>query len=344
MPKVHIDQWPEPIEAGKKRILDAALDAGVPFPHGCNSGECGSCRCELIEGEIKSDSHSPEALSEADRERGLFLACRSRPVGDIKLRWLSKAVALPVVRLNVRVSRLERAADDVMLVHMALPAGKAFNFRPGQFAKLRFGQLPVRSYSMANQPGEAELVFHVRIVPNGAASGHVDKSLQVGDVVEVQGPFGDAYWDGRKEAPLLLLAGGTGLAPMLSVLDAAIKEGQAADQIHLYHGVRSERDLYASEYLQSWADQHGFRFVPVVVEGDGPRNGHLHDVVAQDFPDLSAAYIFTAGPPPMVDAVKALASSRGAASHQIRADAFFASEPENKSKGLWGRLSKVFGA
>jgi CDP-4-dehydro-6-deoxyglucose reductase/ferredoxin-NAD(P)+ reductase (naphthalene dioxygenase ferredoxin-specific) len=342
MPKIQIDQWPEPIEAGKKRVLEAALDAGVPFPHGCNSGECGSCRCELTSGEIRSDSYSPHALSEADRERGFFLACRARPVGDIKLRWLSQAVAMPVVKANARVTKIERASDDVIVVRMALPEGMSFNFHPGQFAKLRFGKSPVRSYSMASQPGAPELVFHIRVVPDGQASGHVDKALKVGDFVEVQGPFGDAYWDGRKDAPLLLLAGGTGLAPMMSVLDAAIRDGQAAEHIHLYHGVRSGRDLYALEHLQDWADEHGFRFVPVLLEGEGHRKGHLHEALAEDFPDLSSAHIYTAGPPPMVEAIQALAVARGASGDRVRADAFFASEPE--SKGLWGRLSKVFGS
>jgi naphthalene 1,2-dioxygenase ferredoxin reductase component len=342
MPKIHIVQWPEPVEAGKLRILEAALDAGVPFPHGCGTGECGTCKCELIDGDIRSDRYSPDALSLDEIDRGLILACRARALTDVKVRWLSQAAALPMIKLDAKVSAIDRVAHDVMVLRLSLPEGKTFMFRPGQFVKLGFGKLPARSYSMANQPAERELVFHIRIVPNGLVSGHVARELKVGDRVEVRGPFGDAYWDGKKDAPLLLLAGGTGLAPILSVLDAAIRDGQQAEQIHLYHGVRSERDLYAGDLLRHRAGQHRFRFVPVFANGDGLRSGHLHEAVASDFDDLRDAHIYTAGPPPMVDAVKEVAVQRGMPSHQIRADAFFASEPERKS--LWGRLTTAFGA
>jgi CDP-4-dehydro-6-deoxyglucose reductase/ferredoxin-NAD(P)+ reductase (naphthalene dioxygenase ferredoxin-specific) len=339
MAQIHIADWPKPVAAGRHSILEAALDAGVPFPHGCGSGECGSCKCRLIDGEVHSEAWSADALSDEEHADGLILACRSRPVGDVTVQWLSKAAVLPMVKLTANITSIDRVSRDVVVLTIGLRAGQHFNFRPGQFAKLRFNKLPARSYSIANQPGHGQLVFHIRIVPDGKVSGSVAASLRPGDPVEVRGPFGDAYWDGVVDTPLLLLAGGTGMAPILSVLDAALRDGQPAEHIHVYHGVRTEDDLYASDILEQRAREHGIRFVPVYAEGKraSARNGHLHEAVAGDFPDLASTFIHVAGPPPMVAAVTDLAVNRGARRERIRADAFHAAEPEKR--GLWERVT-----
>ena len=342
MALIRISQWPEPIEAGRMRILEAALDAGVPYPHGCGSGECGSCKSQLLSGEVTLDRYSPDALSDAERERGVILACRARVTSDVHVKWLSAATTLPMVKLSARVASVKRVAHDVIVLSLTLPLGASMAFRPGQFAKLRFGKLPTRSYSMANQPSQGRLEFHIRMVPNGLVSQYVATDLKTSDVVEVRGPFGEAYWDtidDVKQDPLLLLAGGTGLAPILSVLGAALREGQPAEQIHVYHGVRSERDLYAGTQLTEHAREKGFRFVPVYSSAAErmARTGLLHEAVAEDFSSLASTRIHVAGPPPMVDAVKDLALRRGATVARIRADAFYPAEPEKKS--LWERIT-----
>ena len=343
MAQIQITQWEAPIEAGRLRILEAALDAGVPFPHGCGTGECGSCKCKLLSGEVAMDRYSPGALTDEERDSGLILACRSRVVSDVTISWLSAAaLPKPMVKFDAKVFMVAPVAHDVFVVTLAAPPGLGFSFHPGQFAKLRFGKLPARKYSMASQPGQDLLEFHIRIVPDGVVSQYVATSLREGDTVEVRGPFGDAYWEGLEEAhsgPLLLLAGGTGLAPILSVLDAALKDGVPPAQVHLYHGVRAERDLYAESRLSARAKEHGFRFTPVFSERapGSARKGLVHEAMEQDFHNLSQARIYVAGPPPMVDAVKASATGRGAAPARIRADAFYASEPEKKS--LWTRLT-----
>ncbi len=343
MALIYLEQWPQPIEAKKLRILEAALDAGVPFPHGCGTGECGSCKTQLLSGEIKLDSYSPEALTDAERSQNIILACRARAVCDVKLRWLSTAVAqLPMVKLQAKVTFLSLAAHDVMVLRLTCPVDKRMAFHPGQFAKLRFSKLPVRSYSMASQPGDADLEFHIRVVPDGVVSAYVANELKVGDSVEVHGPFGDAYWDepeAARQGPLLLLAGGTGMAPIMSVLDAALNAGMPPEQIHVYHGVRAERDLYASELIVRRVKETGIQFIPVysVQPVDNSRQGLMHEAVGQDFDTLHNARIYVAGPPPMVDAVVSLATQRGAADNQIRADAFYAAEPEKK--GLWQKMT-----
>jgi naphthalene 1,2-dioxygenase ferredoxin reductase component len=343
MALIHLEQWPAPIEARKLRILEAALDAGVPFPHGCGTGECGSCKTQLISGEVKLDSYSPEALSDEERSQNIILACRARVVSDVKVRWLSAAGApLPMVKLQTKVNFIGQAAHDVMVLRLSAPAGQRLAFHPGQFAKLRFGNLPVRSYSMASQPSDADLEFHIRIVPGGVVSEYVAQTLQTGDMVQVRGPFGDAYWDepeAARQGPLLLLAGGTGMAPIMSVLDAALGAGMPPEQIHVYHGVRGERDLYASDRMVSRVQERGIKFIPVYSEQqvNNARQGLVHEAVGKDFHTLHNARIYVAGPPPMVDAVVSLATLRGAPGNQIRADAFYAAEPEKK--GLWERVT-----
>lgn len=373
MPRIVIDEWPQPIEAGRLRILEAALDAGVPFPHGCGSGECGTCKCRLLEGKVQRDRHSPDALSEEEIEAGLILACRSRPLTDVKVQWLSDSAPAVMVKHDARVSRVEPASHDVVLLTVQLSADQPFPFRAGQFAKLRFGRLPARSYSMASQPGERELVFHIRVHAEGRVSQHVANELRVGDPVEVRGPFGEAYWRGAPAAPgaarngaeparhgahgaqeaanghghgarnghdaghLLLLAGGTGMAPILSVLDAALRDGQDPRRIDVYHGVRTPADLYAERELRQRVGDYGLRFVPVFAEGGPGRTGLLHEAVREDFNDLGASLIHVAGPPPMVEAVRHVAKSRGATPERIHADAFHASEPEKRS--LWERIT-----
>ena len=339
MPLIHIEGWPEPVQAGRQRILEAALDAGVPYPHGCGAGECGTCKCRLLEGEVKADRHSPEALTDEEESDGLILACRSRPVGDVRVRWLADSAGMAMAKVDASVAAIDMASRDVIVLTLDLPQGQAFDFRPGQFAKLRFADLPVRSYSMANLPGQGQLVFHIRVLPDGKVSPHVARGLRAGDRVEVRGPFGDAFWDGRQPDRVLLLGGGTGMAPMMSVLDAALRDGQPAEQIHVYHGVRTGDDLYVEELLQRRVRDHGIHFVPVFAEqrATGVRTGHLHEAVASDFNDLSAATVHVAGPPPMVEAVRQLVTSRGTAPARVRADAFHPAEPEKRS--LWERIT-----
>lgn len=341
MPTIHIADWSEPVRAGRRQtILNAALDAGVPFPHVCGVGDCGSCKCELQEGNVTTDEYSPDALSNDERARGLILACRSRPLGDVRLRWLNNHAPMPVRTLPAEVASVERVTADVVLLTLQLAEDAVFDFRPGQFAKLSFGRLPPRSYSMATQPRQRRLVFHVRVLPQGLVSGHVANAVRRGDRVTVHGPFGDACWDAPpSDEPLLLLAGGTGLAPMLSVLDAALADGQRPDRIHLYHGVRGEGDLYGGVPLRQHAADKGFHFVPVFAQPTGAqaRALHLHQAVAEDFASLRDARVYVCGPPPMVDAVKALALERGAAPERIRADPFFAAEAPKRS--LWQRIT-----
>ncbi len=339
MAHIHLPDWPSPIPAGRHSILDAALDAGVPFPHGCRSGECGGCKCTLVKGEVRREVCSPDALSDQEASQGLILACRTRALGDVHVQWLAGPATIPARTLQGTVSTLQRLTHDVLLLGVAVPDGEAFNFLPGQYTQLKLGRLPWRNYSMANQPNSRELTFHVRVVPDGLVSQHLAAQTLLGDAITVQGPMGNAVWDGPSDEPLVLLAGGTGLAPMLSVLDAALQSGQRPSSIHLFHGARTPADLYALDELTQRATAQGFTFTTACAQAnhDGLPTQHVHEALAQHVQDFSCGKVYAAGPPPMVDAVRALALARGGHAHRIHADAFFAAPTRKPS--LWERIT-----
>jgi len=335
--KIRIQQWPDEIKHTRGSILDSALDAGVPFPHGCRSGDCGQCKCHLSEGLVTQQACSPDALSRSEREAGYILACRSRPKSDVAIRWLADSASsqIRVVRIKTRVSCLNRLSRDVIEVKLA-PADQPLRFLPGQFARLSFKRLPSRSYSMAGLPDDEELSFHIRILPAGKVSGYLANGCRVGDPVTVEAPLGAACWTGADDRPVVLAAGGTGFAPISSILRAALRDGQKS--IHLYHGVRRPDDAYSRPHVHQLGAGSALHYHVVCMEGDGAkdhRHGHLHEAIAEDFSDFSGYRVFMAGPPPMTAALQTLASARGASPDDIFVDSF---TPAAGSRPFWQRL------
>ncbi len=346
MSKIDVKGWPHPVEAGRRSVLDAALEAGVPYPHSCASGECGSCKSELLSGELERLSCSKEALNEDEVAAGLFLACRSRPLGDVRVRWLAAEAALPVTRLPAEVVSVARLSHDVVHLRLRLPEGRRFAFRAGQSAMLHIDDLPGRHYSMACPPDADTLGFHVREIPGGLVSSVIGHRLRSGDLLSLTGPHGDAWWRKKEDADhVVLVGGGTGLAPMLSVLMAALGDGVPGGRLHVYHGARTREDLYADERLTSLAAEHGFNYQAVLSHEQADddmrfRQGMVHEALAQDFDSMLLTQVYAGGPPPMVDAVRALARSRGVPPDAFYADPFFAARPPvQPRKSWWARLT-----
>jgi NAD(P)H-flavin reductase len=237
--------------------------------------------------------------------------------------------------LACRVVELAQATDDIRILRLAPPAGARFDFRAGQYAKLGFGRLPLRDYSMACAPDEPLLEFHIRDVGDGA-SRYAVRQLAIGETVTVTGPMGDAYLRPEHPGPIIAIAGGSGLAPMKSIVETALHLGLALD-IHLYLGVRNERDLYLVEHFERLAAAHGnFRFVPVVAEPAGAtrrRSGLVGDAVLADITNLVDSKVYVAGPPPMVEAAVAQLRSRGLPAADIHADPFYSEEENRRRRG-----------
>jgi ferredoxin-NAD(P)+ reductase (naphthalene dioxygenase ferredoxin-specific) len=334
VPQIKLQQWPAAFRCTRGSILDAALAAGVPYPHSCRSGECGTCKSRLIAGTVSMDGCAPEALSNAERAGGLILACRARPRSDVEVAWTqqdgSEQCVLPR-RLHATVINMEPATHDITRLRLELQ-GTAFRFAAGQYVRLTFAGCPSRSYSMANRPDDPILEFHVRHVPGGAVSSHVAHKLRRGECVELDGPYGTACLREPASNPLLLVAGGSGLAPIKSILLAALAH-DVDRAIYLYHGVREARDLYDGEALARAATGRTVTCTPVLstqLQHDACRLGFVHDAIAADFGSLSGFDVYVAGPPPMVDAVTRTAVALGAKEEDVRADAFYTARDTSK--------------
>jgi naphthalene 1,2-dioxygenase ferredoxin reductase component len=318
---------PIEVEAGET-ILQAALAAGIAYPHGCQSGNCGACKSRLYQGEIELAAYSDYALTEEERGRGLILACRAMPFSDAEVAWLEpdEVVAHPLRRMTCRVERLEDATHDIKRLGLRIETGGPFTFSAGQYAKLSFAGRPARDFSMANPPHEELLEFHIRRVAGGGASNYAAERLASGETLLVEGPCGSACLRELHTGPILAMAGGSGLAPIKSIIETALRRG-AVQPIHLYFGARAERDLYLEDHFRALAARHpNLRFVTVLSEPQGPtrrRTGYLHDAVKADLAELDGFKSYIAGPPVMVEAATAWLRQRGMPPEDIHADAFY---------------------
>jgi len=231
-----------------------------------------------------------------------------------------------------RVIGLEQATHDIRILR--LESAMRFEFRAGQYAKLGFAALPPRDYSMASRPDEPHFEFHIRDVGDGA-SRYAVRRLAFGETVSVAGPLGDAYLRDDHRGCLVAIAGGSGLAPMKSIVETALRLDPSRE-IHLYFGVRAPRDLYLLDHFMGLARGHrNFRFMPVIAEPSGSspwRTGLVGDVLAADMANLGGTKAYLAGPPAMVEATVALLRSRGLPAPDIHADPFY-SEEENRRRG-----------
>ncbi len=326
---VRIRQWPTPIGlAPGQTVLDAALTVGVPYPFGCQSGNCGACKSMLISGSVDLATYSEFALTDEEKAQGLVLACRSMADDDIELAWLEgEDIALHAQRrLDCRVTALDRLTHDITGVTLAIEAGGPFGFTAGQFARVTFPGQKTRDYSMANRPDEAQLAFHIRHMSGGAVSAYVANELTLGTPVKVEGPNGIAHLKEAHTGPILAIAGGSGLAPIASIVETALAKGRRGP-VHVYFGARDERDVYLEPRFRALADRHpNLTYTVVLSQPSGPtgrRTGFLHEAVAADFQSLDGAKAYVAGPPVMVEAMTPLLVARKMRREDIHADAFY---------------------
>ena len=309
-------------------ILDALILAGVPFPYSCQAGNCGTCKCELLGGDILELEHSEHALSAAERARNIILACRTQAWGDIRIRRLDaeELVIHPSRVMRCRVVALDDLTHDIKGVRMVIEAGGPFTFSAGQYAQVEFGPGMSKHYSMASTPAEPELEFQIRHMPGGRASAYAATQLKVGDMVKVSGPLGASYLRDQHAGPVLLVAGGSGFAPMQSILCTLLGRNYP-ENVMLYFGVRSERDLYHEALLKDLAAKHpNFRYHVVLSEQKGERGrryGLVHEAAGEDLKDPAGYSAYLAGPPVMVEAATAMLQMHGLPQRDIHADAFY---------------------
>lgn len=310
-------------------ILEAALAEGIDYPHGCRSGRCGSCKSRLVSGKVDLLDHSRFALSYEEKAQGLILACCAIPTTDAIVAWLGddeETPSHPLRRLNCRVAAIADARHDIKRIQLVADRADPLFFTAGQYARLAFPGAPTRDYSMASGPGEREFEFHIRRVPGGAATQHIHALLELGDPVLLEGPFGSSYLREQHAGPILCVAGGSGLAPINEIVETAIAGGMK-QQIHVYFGARSDRDLYLVDHFEGLVQRHpNLSFTPVLSDAPfGVRwlTGFVTDAVAKDLQDFDGWKAYVAGPPPMVEAAMQISAARGLRPEDLHADVFF---------------------
>ena len=309
-------------------LLQALQDAQVPMSYSCRAGRCGTCRCRVLDGEVVEGAGEPQRPPQG--EGGFVLACQTYITEPctIEIPEPDEVVVHPARIVKATVVALEDLAHDIR--QLVLRPAKPLEFSPGQYVQLQFTPQHARPYSMAGIGSDGLLEFHVRRVPDGRVTGYIAHELKVGDAVKVSGPLGSAYLRRKHAGPMLCVAGGTGLAPILSVLRGMAAQGMT-NPVHLYFGVRSPRDLYGLPWLDRLKQQHpGLSVHVVVASGGNPatqRCGLVTDAIEQDLGDLSGWRAYLCGSPPMVEAATVLARSKGVAAGHIHADAFYSQDP-----------------
>jgi ferredoxin-NAD(P)+ reductase (naphthalene dioxygenase ferredoxin-specific) len=308
-------------------LLDTLRSNDVPISYSCMAGRCGTCRCKVVSGSVIETGC--EAKITNPGEGDYVLACTSVLIESctIEIPEPDEIVTHPARIIKGTVTAIVDATHDIKIIR--LKPSKPLFFSPGQYATLQFTPDHIRPYSMAGLCTDDELEFHVRLVPDGRVTGYLFNQLQLGETVRVSGPLGTAYLRTRREVPMLCVAGGTGLAPILAIVRGAIEAGMT-NPIHLYFGVRSPQDIYGVEQLRALQSALPSLKVEVVVTtdddpGSGKRTGLVTDAIAHDIPDFHGWRAYVCGAPPMVEATAALLKQRGIEEQHVYADAFYAS-------------------
>lgn len=314
-------------------ILAAGIRQGINLPYGCKDGACGSCKCSRVSGTVQIGAHQDKALSATEEAQGWVLTCCARPGSDVVLhsRQVTAAGAFAVRKMPVRVNALRRLSPDVMLLTLQKPATESLQFHAGQYVEFLLPDGVRRSYSMANAPHTlaegAGIELHIRHMPGGLFTDKVFGTMKERDILRIEGPFGSFYLRQDTHKPIILLASGTGFAPIKAIIEQMQHSGieRAAT---LYWGARRPRDLYLHDWvLERLAAMPNLHYVPVVSDAlpednwQG-RTGFVHLAVLQDQQDLSAYEVYACGAPVVVESAQRDYRAAGLPEDAFFADAF----------------------
>ena len=312
-------------------VLNAALRAGIGLPYGCKNGACGSCKGKVIAGSVEHKAHQQRALPEEERAQGFSLFCCAVPHADlvIEAREVAGSSEYPVRKMPTRVASIQKVAPDVAVVTLQLPAKEALAYRAGQYIEFLLKDGKRRSYSMASAPSlEGPLTLHIRYMAGGLFTEHVFNTLKERDILRFEGPHGTFFLREESSKPIVLLASGTGFAPIKALVEHLVHL-KSERPVSLYWGGRRPLDLYMNELCEQWAAiLPNFRYVPVVSHAlpedhwQG-RTGFVHQAVIQDIPDLSGYQVYACGAPVVVDSARRdYVEQCGLPADEFYADAF----------------------
>lgn len=299
-----------------KSVLDAALAAGILLPYSCRSGACSTCKAKVVSGTVEAGNSAAQILTHEEIHEGFTLLCQARPTSDlvIESREIRLASDIQVRKLPSRVTSIERPASDVAVLKLQLPATESFRFYAGQYVEIILKDGKRRSYSMANPPHDAAaLELHVRHLPGGLFTDHVfgagATQMKEREILRIEGPFGSFFLREDSDLPIIMLASGTGFAPIKAIVEHMIHQN-IQRPVTLYWGGRRPADLYMHALAQQWAQTlPNFTYVPVVSDAlaeDGwtGRTGFVHRAVMDDFPSLMGHQVYACGAPIVVESAR----------------------------------------
>jgi CDP-4-dehydro-6-deoxyglucose reductase len=293
-------------------ILPAGIRQGIGLPYGCKDGACGSCKCRKIEGLVVHGPHQSKALSPEEEAAGYVLTCCAVPQSDVVLesRQVTEANAFPVKKMPARVASLERKSHDVIVLKLQLPANDTLRYHAGQYVEFILRDGARRSYSMANAPHNGPGVeLHIRHMPGGKFTDHVFGAMKEKEILRVEGPFGSFFLREDSDKPMVLLASGTGFAPIKAVIEHMQHKGITRPAT-LYWGGRRPADLYLDDWVKAkLAEMPNLKYVPVISDALPEdqwtgRTGFVHQAVLADVPDLSGYQVYACGAPIVVDSAR----------------------------------------
>jgi len=317
-------------------ILEAALAAGLNLPHSCKSGHCGSCRARVIAGEIRYPHGRPLGLTREEEQAGNVLLCQARPASAliVAARLIASVAEVEIKTLPCRIARVTPLAPDVMQVFLRLPAVERLPFQAGQYLDVLLDNGRRRSFSIASPPHDSALIeLHVRRVAGGGfterlfgGATETVPALAPGSLLRIEGPIGQfTYRDGA--GPVLMIAGGTGFAPLKSMLRHALENGSRRP-IELYWGARAQQDLYEEAQVLEWVARYPqLKFTAVLSEashaqGAHQRLGWVHEAVLREQGRLGDFEVYAAGPPAMIEALRASLPGQGLPPERLYFDSF----------------------
>ena len=322
-------------------VLAAAMRNDLMLPYGCRNGACGTCKGRILAGDVDYGPHQASTLTDDEKRTGLALFCCARPLTDlvIEVREVRRAGDIQIKRLPCRIESIDKAAPDVAIVRIKLPANDRLQFLAGQYIDFLLKDGKRRSFSLATAPHDDQLLeLHIRHVPNGFFTDLLFAQYKGREILRFEGPLGAFYLREESDKPAIFVAGGTGFAPIKAIIEHALHHKLDREMV-LYWGVRSLRDLYLPGLPGQWQSQHrNFTYIPVLSDplpDDAwpGRTGFVHAAVATDFPDLSGYQVYACGGPLMIEAARAeFTQKRGLPVDEFFADSFtYAAEAEART-------------
>lgn len=315
-------------------MLAAAIRQGIGLPYGCKDGACGSCKCKKLEGTVVHGTHQLKALSAEEEANGLILTCCGVAHSDVVIesRQVTDESSFQIRKMPTRVTSMTRAAHDVIVLRLQLPASDMLKYHAGQYVEFLLAGGDRRSYSMANAPHtQADtpgLELHIRHIPGGKFTDHVFGTMKERDILRIEGPYGSFFLREDSDKPLVLLASGTGIAPIKALIEH-MQYKKITRPAVLYWGGRRPADLYMNDWLQAKVlEMPNLRYVPVVSNALPEdhwtgRTGFVHKAVLEDFTDLSGHQVYACGAPVVVElAREEYTALAGLPAEEFFADAF----------------------